>query len=87
MLMFGDILKVYASHAVSFSKFFYLILQRCYFHKFSYFSDNMYFQLPWILKRAVAKALKLKKMTAIFRHRFFTGQIVHTGFREDIFCL
>ena len=47
----------------------------------------MYFQLIWFLKRAVAEALKLQKMTVTFRHMFFTGQILDTGFRMDIFCL
>ena len=64
-----------------------LSLQKCYFHKFYYFSDHVYFQLPWFLKRAVTEALKLQKMTVIYRHMLFTGQIFDTGFRGDIFYL
>ena len=78
--MFEDMLKVYSSQAVIFSN---LSLQKCYFHKFYYFSDNVYFQLPWFLKRAVAEALKLQKMTVTFTHMSFTGQIFDTGFRGD----
>ena len=58
MLMFEDMLKVYPGPAAIFSK---LILQKLYFHKFYFFSDLVYFQLPWFLKRAVAEALKLQK--------------------------
>ena len=37
----------------------------------------MYFQLPWFLKRAVAKARTLQKMTVTVRHMSFTGQIFY----------
>ena len=60
MVMFEDMLKVYPGPAAISSN---LSLQKCYFHKFYYFSDHVYFQLPWFLKRAVAEALKLHKMT------------------------
>ena len=84
MLMFEDTLKVYSGQAAIFSN---LSLQKCYFGKFYFFSDHVYFQLLWFLKRAVAEALKLQKMTITFRHMLFTGQIFDTGFRMDIFCL
>ena len=64
-----------------------LSLQKRYFHKFYYFSDHVYFQLPWFLKRAVAEALKLQKMTVTFRHISFTCQIFNTGFKGDVFYL
>ena len=66
MLMFEDMLKVYSGPAAIFSN---LSLQKRYFLKFYYFSDHVYFQLPWFLKRAVAEALKLQKMTVTFRHK------------------
>ena len=50
MLMFEDMLKVYSGPAAISSN---LSLQKRYFHKFYYFSDLVYFQLPWFLKRAV----------------------------------
>ena len=84
MLMFEDMFKVYSGPAASFSN---LSLQKRYFHKFYYFSDHVYFQLPWFLKRAVAEALKLQKMTVTFRHMSFTGQIFDTGFKGDVFYL
>ena len=83
-VMFEDMLKVYSGQAAIFSD---LSLQKCYFHKFYFFSDHVYFQLPWFLKRALAEAPKLQKMTMAFRHMFFTGQIFDTGFRMDIFSL
>ena len=83
MLMLEDMIKVYSGHAAIFSN---LSSQKCYFHKFYYFSDHVFFQLPWFLKRAVAKELKLQKMTITFRHLCFTGQIFVTGLRGDIFC-
>ena len=73
MLIFEDILNVYSGQAASFSN---LSLQKCYFHKFCYFSDHVYFQLLWFLKRAMAEALNLKKMTVTDRHMSFTGQII-----------
>ena len=76
-------LNVYSGHAAIFCN---LSLQQCYVHKFYNCSDHVYFHLSWFLKRAVAEALKLQKMTVTFRHMFFTGQIFGTGFREDIFC-
>ena len=60
-------------------------MQKSYFHKFYYFSDHAKFKLPWFLKRAVAEALKLQKMTVTFRHMFFTGQIFDTAFRGEIY--
>ena len=84
MMMFEDMLKVYSSQAAIFSN---LRLQQCYFHKFYYFSDHVYFQLPWILKRAMAEALKLQKMIVTYRHMLCTGQIFDIGFRGDIFYL
>ena len=80
--MFEDMLKVYSGQTVIFSN---LSLQKCYFHKFYYSSDHVYFQLPWFLKRAVVIALKLQKMT--FRHMSFTGRILDTGFCRDVFYL
>ena len=62
-----------------------LVCKITFFHKFYYFSDHMYFQLTWFLKRAVAEALKLQKMTFTFRHIIFTGQVFDTGFRGDIY--
>ena len=53
MSMFEDMSKVYSGQAATFS------LQKCYFHKFYYFSEYVYFQLPWFLNRAVAEALRL----------------------------
>ena len=82
--MFEDTLRVCSGHVAIFRNF---SLQKRYFHKFYYFSDHVYFQLPWFLKRAVAELLKLQKMTITFRHIFFTGQIFDTGFRGDKFCL
>ena len=84
MLMFEDMLKVCSGQAAIFRN---LGLQKCYFHKYYYFSDHVYFQLPWFLKRAVTEALKLQKMTATHRHMLFTSQIFDTGFRGDIFYL
>ena len=86
MLMFEDMLKVYSGQATIFSN---LSLQKCFFHKFYYFSNHvyMYFQFPWFLKRAVAEALKLQKTTETYGHMLFTGQIFDTGFRGDIFYL
>ena len=55
---------VYSGPAVIFSN---LSLQKRYFHKFYYFSDHVYFQLSWFLKRAVAEALKLQKMAGTCR--------------------
>ena len=77
-----DILNVYSGQAAIFSN---LSLQKRYFHKFYYFSDHVYFQLPWFLKRAVAEALKLQKMTVTVKHMSFTGQIFDTGFMGDVF--
>ena len=84
MLMFEDMLKCCSGQAAIFS---YLSLQKCYFHKFYYFSDHVYFQLPWFLKRAVAEELKVQNMTVTYRHMLFTGQIFDTRFRGDIFYL
>ena len=84
MLIFEDMLKVCSGQAAIFSNHG---LQKCYFYKYNYFSDHAYFQLPWFLKRAVTEALKLQKMTATYRHMLFTGQILNTGFRGDIFYL
>ena len=75
-------LKVYSGQAAIFST---LSLQKCYFHKFYYFSDHVYFQLPWFLKRALAEAMKLQRMTVTLRHMSFTGQIFDSGFRENVF--
>ena len=82
--MFKDMLKVCSGQAAIFINF---SLRKCYFHKFYYFSDHVYFQLPWFLKRAVAEALKMQQMTVTYRHMLFTGQIFETGFRGDIFYL
>ena len=84
MLMFEDKLKICLGQAAIFSNH---SLQKCYFHKFYYFSDHVYFQLPWFLKHAVAKALKLQKMTVTYRHMSFIGQIFDTDFRGNIFYL
>ena len=84
MLTFEDMSKVYSGQAVISRNF---ILQKCYFHKFYFFSDHLYLQLPWLLKRALAEALKLQKMTVTFRNMFSTGQIFDAGFRMDTFCL
>ena len=84
MLMFEDMLKVYSGQA---SFFCNLSLQKCYFHKFYYFSYHVYFQLPWFLKRPVGEALKLQKMTVTVMHMSFTCQIYDTGFRGDVFYL
>ena len=84
MLMFEDMLKVYFRSAAIFSN---LSLQKRYFHKFYYFSDHVYIQLRWFLKRAVAEALILQKMTVTVRHTSFTGQIFETGFKGDVFYL
>ena len=73
--MFEHMLKVYSDQAAIFCN---LSLRKCYFHKFYYFSGNVYFQLPWFLKRAVAEALKLQKMTVTFRYISFTGPIFDT---------
>ena len=59
MLVFDDMLKVYSGQAAIFSN---LSLQKCYFRKFYFFSDHVYFQLLWFLKRAVAEALNLLKL-------------------------
>ena len=83
-MMFEDMLKVYSGKAAIFSN---LSLQKCYFHKFYYFSDHVYFQLPLFLNRAVAEAMKLQKMTVTARHVSFTSQIFDTGFRRDVFYL
>ena len=84
MLMFEDMLKVYPGPAAIFSN---LSLQKCYFHKFYYFSDHVYIQLPWFLKHAVAEALKLHKMTVTFRLMSFIGQIFDTALKGDVFYL
>ena len=84
MLMFEDMLKVCSGQSAIFSN---LSLQKCYFHKFCYFSYHVYFQLPWFVKRAVAEALKLQKMIVIHRHILFTGQLFDTSFRGDTFYL
>ena len=82
MLMFEDILKVCSGQAAIFSN---LGMQKCYFHKYYYFSDHVYFQLPLFLKRVVAEALKLQKMTVRFGFKFFTSQTFDTCFRGDLF--
>ena len=82
--MFEDMIKIYSGPAAIFS---ILSLKKRYFHKFYYFSAYVYFQLPLFLKRAVAEALKLQKMTVTFRHMSFTGQIFNTGFKGDVFYL
>ena len=82
MLMFKDMLKVYSGQAAIFSN---PSLQKCYFHKFYYFSDHVYFQLPLFLNRAVAEALKLQKMIVTFRNMFFTGQMFDTVSGEIYF--
>ena len=84
MLIFEDMLKVCSGQAAVFSN---LSLQKCYFHKFYYFSDHVYFQLPWFLKRAIAEALQPRKMIVTYRQMLLTGQIFDTGFRGDIFYL
>ena len=84
MWMFEDMLTVCSGQAAYFSN---LGFQKCYFHKYYNISDNVYFQLPWFLKRAVAEALQLPKITYTYRHMLFTGQIFDNGFREDIFNL
>ena len=84
MLIFEDMLKVCSGQAAIFCN---LSLQKCYFHKFYYFSVHVYFQLPWFLKRRMAEALKLRKMSVTYRQILFTGQIFDTGFRGDIFHL
>ena len=84
MLMFEDMLKVCSGQAAIFSN---LSLQKCYFRKVYYFSDNVYFQLPWFQKRSMAEALKLQKMTFTYRRMLFTGQIFDTGFRGDIYFI
>ena len=84
MLMFEDMLKVYSGPTAIFSN---LSLHERYFHKFYYFSNHVYFQLTWLLKRAVAEALKLQKMTVILRHMSFTGQIFDTCFKGGVFYL
>ena len=84
MLMFKDMLTVYSGHSATFSNF---SLKSAIFTSFTIsLTMTVYFQLPWFLKGAVAKALKLQKMTVAFRHMYFTGQIFDTGFRGDIFC-
>ena len=62
-----------------------LSLRKCYFHKFYYLYDHVYFQLSWFLKREVAEAFKLQKMTVTFRHMFFTGLILVTGEIDFVF--
>ena len=84
MLMIEDMLKIYSGQAAIFSN---LILQKCYFHKFYYVSDHVYFQLPWFLKRAEAETLKLQNMTVTVRRMSITGQIFDTGFTGDVFHL
>ena len=84
MLMFEDMFKGYSDLAVILSN---LSLQKCNFHKLYYFSDHVYFQLPWFLKRAAAEALKLQKMTVTYRRMSFTGQISDTGFCGDLFFI
>ena len=84
MLMFENMLNVCSGQAAIFSN---LSLQKRYFHKFYYFSDCVYFYLPWFQKCVVAEALKLQKMTVTYRHMLFTDQIFDTGFRGDIFYL
>ena len=59
MVMFEDLLKDYSGHAALISN---LSLQKYYFHKFYYFSNLVFFQLPWFLNREVAEALKLQQM-------------------------
>ena len=84
MLMFEDMLKVYSGLAALSSN---LSLQKHYFHKFYYFSDHVYLQLPCFLKRAVAEALKLQKTAVTFRRMSFTGQIFDTGIKGGVFYL
>ena len=42
MLMLEDMLKVYSGQASIFSN---LSLQKCYFHKFNFFSNHVYFAM------------------------------------------
>ena len=77
MLMFEDMLKVYSGQAAIFRN---LSLHSAIFTSFT-ISLTM---LPWFLKRAMAEALKLQKMTLTYRYMLFTGQIFDTGFRGDI---
>ena len=77
LLVFVGMLTIYSGHFAILSN---VSLQKCYFQKYYYFTDHVYVQLPWFLKRAVAEALKLQKMTVTFRHKFFTGLIFDIGF-------
>ena len=61
--MIEGMLQVYSGYAAIFSNFDF---KKCYFHKFYYFSDHVYFQLPLFRRRAVAEALKLQTMTVTF---------------------
>ena len=56
-------IKFYSGYAAIFSN---LDFKKGYFHKFYYFSDHVYFQLPWFRQRAVAEALQLQTMTVTF---------------------
>ena len=54
-----------------------------YFLNFYFFSDYMYFQLPWFQQRASAQVLNMQKMEIILSHKHHNGQICNTGFRRD----
>ena len=54
-----------------------------YFLNFYFFSNYMYFQLPWFQQRASAEVLNTKKMEITLSHKHHNGQIFHTGFRRD----
>ena len=59
MLMFEGMLKVYVGHAAIFNN---LDWKKCYFYKFYYFSDHVYFKLPWFRLRAVAESAEARNI-------------------------
>ena len=63
--MFNDMLKFYSGHAAIFSN---LSCKSAIFTSFTISLTMCNFQFSWFLKRAVAEALKLQKMTVTFKH-------------------
>ena len=84
MLVFQDMSMVKSGQAAIFEN---LDKKESYFLKFYFFSDYMYFQLPWFQQRAVADVLNMQKMKITLSHKHHNGQIFYTSFRTATISL
>ena len=84
MLVFHDMYMVKSGQAAIFDNF---DLKESNFINFHFFSDCMYFQLPWFQQRAVADVLNMQKMKITLSHKHHDGQTFYTGFRRDTISL